>query len=291
MAGSFCTACGAQYPQPKTQCPNCGAAIKVPAPHQYPPAPPVSRTTKLVLVGMVVGLGLIMWLGKKVERDINDPKPIPNSNPGGSANSADLDARVSYFFMNDEAQPIEKRKHFAAVVIRLMPGTKEAREAQSLLAELAENPENPKESGDWSYIKATDELSGRDYRLATLRSSNTFVLEFPYAGEQHGTLTLRHHPKMGRDVLVEIERGQILCHINDCRVEIAFDDKPPRNLQAAEPESRESTTVFLPTPQRFFKEIAAAKEMRVRLVMFNHPPVTLTFKVQHLDLKALELAR
>lgn len=34
---------------------------------------------------------------------------------------------------------------------------------------------------------------------------------FPYAGPQHGTLTLRTHPRYGKNVIFNIERGQIPC--------------------------------------------------------------------------------
>lgn len=411
MAGSTCSACGAQYPQIKTQCPSCGAAIAPSEPQQAASSllPPPRKsgmkpaTKSLLIIGTLL-FGFFILLPMLVllvspflpERDAAS-KPVPQfdgnatisataengsrlvisgrtSLPHGtfmqvavtskennyssreeaivrngrftagpytfqagalrggeytvdirmkhpqmqppelaplfgtqgeklrgpSVVDTTIDSNAPYRtvalsfkttivntpqdLMNDSNTPEEQRKRYAEQVIQSMPGTPQAAEAQALLAQL----NAPPEKGDWSYSSAEDDLSRQVFKTAYLQSENTFALDFPYTGDQHGTMMLRNHPKHGRDVVISIERGQILCNsYTDCSVEIAFDDRPARTLQGNEPASRESTSVFLPQPKRLMGEIAKADEMRIRLNMFNAPPVTLVFKTTGLDLKQL----
>lgn len=142
--------------------------------------------------------------------------------------------------------------------------------------------------GDWQYSTDIDELSKKPFNTAILRSANSFNLSRPYDGTQYATLMLRNHPKNGQDIVFFIERGQIMCQsYGDCSVEIAFDDKPDRTVQGNEPASRDSTTVFLPNYSRLSREIASAKEMRIRVTLFNQPSVTAVFRTDGLDLKKL----
>ena len=69
---------------------------------------------------------------------------------------------------------------------------------------------------------------------------------FPYGGKQHGQLTLRRHPRFGRNVIFNIERGQLMCPSYDgCTVLVRFDDAPPASFSAMPPSDHSNETIFL----------------------------------------------
>jgi hypothetical protein len=64
-------------------------------------------------------------------------------------------------------------------------------------------------------------------RYASLESDKQLSFGFPYNGGSTGKLTLRISPKYGRDVILEIEKGQFLCSSFDrCAVHVKFDKRP-----------------------------------------------------------------
>src|SRR5690625_1425564 len=78
----------------------------------------------------------------------------------------------------------------------------------------------------WDYLEPLDDLSGKAYKYARVRSINSLSLNSPYSGINHGTLIVRQHPQHGLGVLVTIDKGQILCRGEsywDCAFQIRFD--------------------------------------------------------------------
>jgi hypothetical protein len=51
---------------------------------------------------------------------------------------------------------------------------------------------------------------GRKRSFAHVTSTNALNFDFPYQGNQHGTLTIRKTARWGTEVLFRIERGQFL---------------------------------------------------------------------------------
>ncbi len=62
---------------------------------------------------------------------------------------------------------------------------------------------------NWIYEEFFDVMTNRAVREAHTLSAHTFSFGFPYEGPQHATLTLRSHPRYGKHVILEIEKGTI----------------------------------------------------------------------------------
>lgn len=135
------------------------------------------------------------------------------------------------------------------------------------------------ESG-WEYTQETDPMTSKAAKYAKLLSENSLSLDFPYAGKNYGQITVRQHPKWGLDVLVQVEKGQMLCHSYDesCKVTIRFDDGPPQRFGGAEPEDNSSTVIFLRDEARFLKEASKAKRILVQATFYQNGEQLLEFK-------------
>jgi hypothetical protein len=124
-------------------------------------------------------------------------------------------------------------------------------------------------------------MSGKKTYTAYIRSENTLNLDFPYQGEQHGTLIIRKSARNGNDVFVTIEQGQIMCSTYECPVRIRFDDSAPATYTGTEPADNSSETVFL--PYSVVRKIQSSKRVRVEFNLFHNGVGMLEFNVKGLD--------
>ncbi|WP_412062372.1 hypothetical protein [Rubrivirga sp. IMCC45206] len=169
----------------------------------------------------------------------------------------------------------------AEAIIARTPGTPEAdtaaafaeRYAEAAAAERqlqAEEAERQRLARKWSYSTSEDAMTGEVTRTATIRSENTVSFGFPYEGSQHGTLMIRDHPTYGRDVIVKIERGQILCRsYEDCTIRIRFDDGSPQSWRAVGPADNSTETIFLRNQARFRQRLASSGMVRVQIPVYQ----------------------
>jgi len=63
---------------------------------------------------------------------------------------------------------------------------------------------------------------GRARSFAVVTSTNTLNFDFPYTGSQYAHLTIRKTAGQGSAAMVSIERGQFLCGVEDCTVNVRF---------------------------------------------------------------------
>lgn len=111
-----------------------------------------------------------------------------------------------------------------------------------------------------------------------------FEFGFPYQGPQFGRIHLRRHPRHGLDVIVGIERGQILCNsYSGCTVNVRFDDGEVRRYSAVEPESNDSTMIFLRNSRDFIRRLKAAERVLIELQIYQESPVLLEFDASGLN--------
>lgn len=138
-------------------------------------------------------------------------------------------------------------------------------------------------SKPWEYSQSQDDLSGKKYPLAVIKSDRSLALPYPYDGENYGTLWVRSHPKHGLDVIVSIEKGQILCRGSEyrrCQFGIRFDDEAPEGFTAWQAADGSSNIVFAAYPEWAIKKLRKAKKITVELLMFKAGNQVLTFTAE-----------
>lgn len=116
-----------------------------------------------------------------------------------------------------------------------------------------------------------------------MNSLNEVNFDFPYRGNQRGTLTLRIHPKYGKDVMLSIDKGQFLCGIDDCTVSVRFDEGKAQNFSAVGPSDHSTTTLFIRGYDRFVAATKKAKHVYIEAQFFQQG--TRVFEFDVADLK------
>ena len=138
----------------------------------------------------------------------------------------------------------------------------------------------PTDGLQWSYRRREDPMAKGTIYEASVESSNTVSFDFPYQGEQRGTLTLRTHPRYGKDVIFSIERGQLPCPSYDgCTVLVRFDDGSSVRYSAAGPEDNSSETLFIRDYSGFVTRMLKARKVRISPTVYQEGAPAFEFDV------------
>lgn len=133
-------------------------------------------------------------------------------------------------------------------------------------------------AASWSYDTRSDPMTGKETKSAWVDSDNSLSLDFPYAGRNHGLLQVRRHPKYGLDVIVSIEKGQLMCRSYEpCRIAVRFDDRKPVTFTGYPSADQDSTVVFLEPESRFIESAKKAKRILVQLTLYRGGDQVLIF--------------
>lgn len=137
----------------------------------------------------------------------------------------------------------------------------------------------------WRYFETRDGMRDEPVRWACSDSTNTLSLGFPY-GTVKGQLCLRASKRFGKDVIFEIEKGQITgCAIDGCRVSVRFGDGPIESYSALPPSDHSRTTLFIRNYAGFLKKLRASQSVTVEALYFEAGYQSLTFNTAQLTWK------
>ncbi|MDD5681104.1 MAG: zinc ribbon domain-containing protein [Candidatus Omnitrophica bacterium] len=156
---------------------------------------------------------------------------------------------------------------------------------------ISSRPTNPSSTlaptlpgSQWLYHQSDDVMGKGTIYQAQVSSSNTVNFDFPYSGAQHGTLTLRTHPRYGEDIIFRIEKGQILCNsYEDCTVLVRFDDDEATNYSARGAADNSTETIFIQNYRRFMEKMLKAKRVRVAVNIYQEGAPVFEFDVSNFD--------
>lgn len=132
---------------------------------------------------------------------------------------------------------------------------------------------------DWQYLAQEDKMTGKPSKRAYLESNNTLALDFPYNGRNHGILQVRKDPKHGTNVLVRVEKGQILCRSYEpCTISVRFDSAQPVRFSGVGSGDHDSKIVFFNSEPKFIAAAKKAKKILIQLTMYQAGEQVLEFQ-------------
>lgn len=135
----------------------------------------------------------------------------------------------------------------------------------------------------WSKLSLTDDLTKKKIHIAYLESEDKAYFDFPYNGGSTLTLTLRNHPQHGKDVYLEISKGQFLNSVNGTDIKVRFDDGQVMTFNAKRSKTQESNTIFIKNYSKFVSALKKSKTCIIQAPFFHEGNRTFNFKTQNLD--------
>ena len=185
--------------------------------------------------------------------------------------------------LDDKSSTPITRVGRAQALIQYFPGTPSADKARKLLPQLQETSQ-PSTGAQWSYSQDEDPMGKGTTQFALVTSSNVVTFDSPYGGPQHGTLTLRTHPRHGKDVFLRIERGQFLCRsYEDCNVLVRFDDQKAATYSGVGAADSSTETIFIHNYPRFVASMLRARRVRISAEIYQEGSPVFEFDVTDFD--------
>lgn len=137
----------------------------------------------------------------------------------------------------------------------------------------------------WEYIEEKDEMRGVMNKWAVLISNNEEDLGAYRTTMGRLRLDIRSMPKQhGLDVIFSVEKGQIQCLYNGCKIPMKFDDGPIVTYTADRAESRHDS-IFLREKEGFIKRAKKAKSIIVEIPVWRKGSKQFTFSPAGLEWK------
>jgi hypothetical protein len=134
----------------------------------------------------------------------------------------------------------------------------------------------------WEYQESTDELTRQRSKSAMVNSTNVLEFEFPYSGKQRGQLTVRTHPRYGQDVIISVTKGQFLCGVESCLINVRFDEGNIQQYAVSEPDDHSTTSLFIQNRAQFLANVRRSKTVRIEAQFFQSGTRVLEFAVDGL---------
>jgi hypothetical protein len=210
--------------------------------------------------------------------------------PGCSSDKELLEANRKLNEANERIAVLEARlaqPHDAAAVSK--PSEVEPAKSEAGPLPVVSIAEPAPTGQQWSYRADEDAMTSGIRKTASVDSSNTVNFGFPYAGSQHGRLTLRTDPRHGKDAIFKIEQGQILCpSYEGCSVQVRFDDAKPVRFSASGAADHSTEVIFLDDYNGFLNKMKKAKRIRIAVQIYQNGSPVFEFDVSGFDLASYQ---
>ena len=135
--------------------------------------------------------------------------------------------------------------------------------------------------GKWEYRDYEDKASGKTASKASLLSENKINLSFPYQGFQNGTLSVRNHPRWGKNIYLKIEQGQILSidgySFDNKYFLVRFDDGDVKKWNYVGSSDQSSDIIFISNEKKFLKQLTAASKIYITINLYQDGQYTFVF--------------
>lgn len=134
----------------------------------------------------------------------------------------------------------------------------------------------PSPSG-WRTRPITDPMGGAGGQIACTLSTNSIALQWPY-GEVRAEVCFRRTARQGFDAMIQIQPDAIIvCHTNNCPIEVRIDEGPIRTYAGADTTSGSSNLAFFENPTRLQRAMAGSNRAKIELTIHDHGPAVFSF--------------
>lgn len=128
----------------------------------------------------------------------------------------------------------------------------------------------PEAEPNWSYRTDIDKVRGGTTYFASTTSTNTVSQSAPYDSDTSMTITVRHSPAAGLNIILRISSGQLMCpSYEGCDGTVRFDDGPAETVRFAGPSDDDSQTIFVEGEESFLSKLKKAKHLVIEKTLYQ----------------------
>jgi hypothetical protein len=142
----------------------------------------------------------------------------------------------------------------------------------------------PSATGNWDYSSDTDQMTGKAVDLACTTAKNTLQFQFPYSGGSSAQLCFRN--KAGRKVAyVTVDKGQFVCGLETCPMQVKFDEGPMRTFYGLEAEGGSTNIIFFDGYSGILAATRKAQHLKIQALFYQEGKQVMEFDVAGLEWK------
>lgn len=198
-----------------------------------------------------------------------------------------LDELTEWFTAAIEDGDHERAVEVADLIGRHQPDTPLAEDAAGRRPELVRQRDEMREqrrlARQWTYSTSKDEMTDKPVHSARIQSTNTASFGWPYGGPHRLTLQLRTHPRFGKDAIISVPRGQMLCGFQGCNLNVRFGDGPVQVFQAGVPSDHSTDHLFIRNYSRFVGQMMKTNLVRISVPFYQSGTFTFGFEAGGFD--------
>jgi len=140
-------------------------------------------------------------------------------------------------------------------------------------------------SQPWTYLDDVDKMSGKTSKFAYTTSTNTEQLGFPYNGGTTMDLNVRKHPRMGTDVYITVNKGQLNHEYDGNSIMVKFDTESPQRYSVNEPSDNSRDTFFILGSKKFISKLKKSSKVIVEVEFYTDGNHQFEFNTANLEWK------
>ena len=133
----------------------------------------------------------------------------------------------------------------------------------------------------WVYFDYEDKASGKTAYQAYVESENKINLSFPYSGFQNGRLSVRNHPRFGKEIFFQIDKGQILStdgySYDNKYFLVRFDDGDVKKWNYGEAADQSTEVIFIQDKKAFLEKLTNSKKVYLTVNLYQDGQYTFIF--------------
>jgi len=132
-------------------------------------------------------------------------------------------------------------------------------------------------SAEWRHSITEDKMGRGSDEVASVQSINTITLSAPYEGVQHATLSLRKLRKSDNEIVLALDKGQIICTSGGCPILFRVDENEPFTISFVPPKDGSTNVVIGDLDTQQLRNILKANKISVELTIFQNGDHILEF--------------
>lgn len=142
----------------------------------------------------------------------------------------------------------------------------------------------------WRYRLKSPSHEGIFWSSAFVYSNHEVDPNPPHSGKQHAILIVRRSAEIGYELVIRLDLGDFPSHeAYVTELSITLDNGPPLKFLHEYPYRMDGAFLRLPLSKEHLGQIAASKEMQVRLRLLDQEPISPVFNTEGFDLARLTI--
>lgn len=141
----------------------------------------------------------------------------------------------------------------------------------------------PTKNENWNYSTSLVGIDNEKMSWIETKSLNSLNLKFPYSGINRGELTIRKS-KGKTELILTINKGQILCDLYTCKGRIKFDSSSSISFTGDKPSDGTSNMIFISNSSDLIQRIKNSKRVSIEVKLYQEGNQILDFNTEKLNL-------